>query len=354
MNSADSATMDKDAPFLSVIVPIFQVENYLEECLDSILNQTFSDFELIAVDDCSPDGSARILDEYAAKDSRVRVVSLEQNVGLGRARNAGLERARGEYVWFVDSDDSITPGSMAAIADRLVAVDADVVLFDWTRFYEDGRIVPSTAGKVLNAAPDVFSLDEWPDAVRIMPFAWNKAIRRDLLSRLGLRFEAGWYEDTSFTYPLLAVAERITTLPKACVMYRKRPASITATVSERHFEIFDHWERAFLLLDAYVGRSSLASSMIFTKMIHSYLYMLLRSNRVPAELRKRFCRNMQHHYRRFYPSGGARRKRRSGGLKERLVGLGYLPLLDLMGAATRFKDVCAQRVRGGFRKLSSR
>ena len=95
---------------LSVVVPVYKVQGYLRQCLDSLLEQPFTDFEVVAVDDCSPDGSGDILAEYAARDPRIKVLTLEQNVGLGRARNAGLDVAVGEYVWFLDSDDWLAPG----------------------------------------------------------------------------------------------------------------------------------------------------------------------------------------------------------------------------------------------------
>ena len=95
-------------PGISVIVPVYKVEKYLHECVDSILAQTFRDFELILVDDGSPDNCGAICDEYAAKDSRIRVIHQE-NQGLSGARNSGIDVARGEYITFVDADDSIEP-----------------------------------------------------------------------------------------------------------------------------------------------------------------------------------------------------------------------------------------------------
>ncbi|MET9871327.1 glycosyltransferase family 2 protein, partial [Streptomyces sp. NPDC006386] len=106
-------------PRFSIIVPVYKVQGFLRECLDSVLGQSYGDFEVIAVDDRSPDGSGAILDEYAARDARVRVLHLPENVGLGRARNAGLAEAAGDYVLFLDSDDHYTPGLLAAVAARL-------------------------------------------------------------------------------------------------------------------------------------------------------------------------------------------------------------------------------------------
>src|SRR5438105_10130151 len=109
------------APRFSVIVPCFRVQGFLRECMDSVLAQDFTDFEVIAVDDCSPDASGAILDEYAAADDRVQVLHLPEDVGLGLARNAGLEKVTGDYVLFLDSDDTLVPVALSALADRPAA-----------------------------------------------------------------------------------------------------------------------------------------------------------------------------------------------------------------------------------------
>ncbi len=127
-------------PRFSIVVPIFKVQGYLRECLDSVLDQSFRDIEVIAVNDCSPDSSGAIVDEYAARDERVKAVHLPENGGLGRARNAGLARATGEYVLFLDSDDAYTPGLLQALADRLDAVGGlDILAFDHVRTYWWGK-----------------------------------------------------------------------------------------------------------------------------------------------------------------------------------------------------------------------
>src|SRR6478735_4704643 len=123
-------------PRLTLIVPAYNVQGYIGECLDSVLGQDFTDIEVIGVDDCSPDGSGAILDSYAARDSRLRVLHLTENVGLGRARNAGLDAATGDYVLFLDSDDTLAPGSLTAVAARLDATDdPDILVYDYTRTY---------------------------------------------------------------------------------------------------------------------------------------------------------------------------------------------------------------------------
>src|SRR5690606_10658731 len=119
---------------------------WLRPCLDSVLGQSFPDFEVIGGDDADADGSGRILDEYAAADPRVRVVHLDENVGLGLARNEGMKQCRGEYVLFLDADDVYLPGSLEAIAARIDAATThrgqpDIVMFDYERIFWDGRVL---------------------------------------------------------------------------------------------------------------------------------------------------------------------------------------------------------------------
>ena len=131
------------APLLSIVVPVYGVEAYLYQCLESIradIPAGESDaVELIAVDDASPDGCGDMLRSYAVSRDGVRVVHLSSNVGLGLARNAGLDVATGRYVWFVDSDDWLPPGTIAAVLDRLRQHQPDVLMLDHLRMHEDGR-----------------------------------------------------------------------------------------------------------------------------------------------------------------------------------------------------------------------
>ena len=147
---------------LSIVLPCYRVQGYLRQCLDSILSQSFGDFEIIAVDDASPDHTGAILAEYAERDPRVRVVTATENLGLGRARNLGLEHATGEYVWFLDSDDWMSEGSLAAVAGRLRETDADVLIVGWDRVHWDGVVESGTAKRALDRAPRLFSAGSLP------------------------------------------------------------------------------------------------------------------------------------------------------------------------------------------------
>ena len=126
--------------FISIIVPVYNVQSYIRACLESVIDQSFSDFEIVVVDDCTPDHSGRIVDDMAAGDVRIRPIHLEANVGLGMARNAGVAAATGEYILFLDGDDTFAPGSLKAIADKLrVSNLPEVLIYNYSRVWWDGR-----------------------------------------------------------------------------------------------------------------------------------------------------------------------------------------------------------------------
>jgi CDP-glycerol glycerophosphotransferase len=309
--------------FISVVIPVYKVQGYLRQCLDSVLDQSFTDFEVIAVDDCSPDHSGAILDEYAARDPRVRVIRPERNVGVGEARNLGLDQATGDFVWFLDADDWLTAGSLRAVADRLAATAADVLVVGWSRTYWTGSVAPGTAMRLLPDAPDVFRLDEWPRIIDVLHVCWNKIVRRDLLLRMGYRFEAGWYEDLGFTYGVLAAAERISALARDCVHYRqRRSGAATRTVGDKHFEIFTHWGRTYEIVEQHSANAQVLRPYLFRRMVWHELSVLRHGERVPPKSRRRFFARMTEDYRRYLPPGGYPVPGGSQGVRHRLVGSG--------------------------------
>jgi CDP-glycerol glycerophosphotransferase len=322
-----------DVKLLSVVLPVYRVQGYLRQCLDSLLSQSFTDFEIIAVDDCSPDGSAAILAEYAARDPRVRVVTSPVNVGLGPARNLGLEHAAGEYVWFLDSDDWLATGVLAAAAARVRATDADVLLVGFDRVHWDGPVEAGSAERTLAAAPPVFTVEQWPRVLSVLHVAWNKIVRRELLVRLAFAFQPGWYEDVSFSYPVLLAAARISTLPRTCVHYRqRRTGAITRTVGDRHFEVFDHWERT---LDGAGAVGDEVRGRLFRQMIWHYLQVLRHATRVPPRSRRRFFARMTENYRRYQPPAGYPQPSGVEALRHRLVAAGAYRTYRALETAVR-------------------
>lgn len=189
-------------PRFSVIVPAFRVQAYLHACLDSVLAQSFKDHEVIVVDDCSPDACGPIADEYARRDHRLTALHLPRNTGLGPARNAGMARAAGDYLVFLDGDDTLLPDALQSIADRIDATgEPDVLMYDYARTYWTGRSVRNVLGSYLDEdGPARFRLTERPELLRLLMVVWNKAYRRAFVEAEGFAFPPGYYEDTPWTY----------------------------------------------------------------------------------------------------------------------------------------------------------
>ncbi|MER5601412.1 bifunctional glycosyltransferase family 2 protein/CDP-glycerol:glycerophosphate glycerophosphotransferase [Streptomyces sp. NPDC002265] len=292
-------------PRFSVIVPVYKVQAYLHECLQSVLSQSYADLELIAVDDCSPDACGAIIDEFAARDPRVRALHLPENRGLGPARNAGLAQATGDYLVFLDSDDTLTPGALGAISDRLEATgEPDVLVYDYARTFWTGESVRNRfAGRLTEEGPAPFRLADRPDLLRVLMVAWNKACRRDFVEREGLRFPPGYYEDTPWTYPLLMAAGSLATLDRVCVHYRqRRQGNILGTTSRRHFDVFEQYDRVFAFLEE---RPELAcwKPLLFRRMIDHFSTVFTRPGRLPRAARAEFLRRARAQYRRHRVPG---------------------------------------------------
>ncbi|SCL25057.1 CDP-glycerol glycerophosphotransferase [Micromonospora nigra] len=330
---------------VSFVVPAYRVQGYLRECLDSILGQPVTDIEVIGVDDCSPDASGDIIAEYAERDPRVTAVRLPGNVGLGPARNVGLDRATGEYVWFVDGDDWLAPDCLTEVADRLRATRPDVLLVDHVRTHWDDTATRSAMAEVFPEPPGpvTFRLRERPEALRLLHTAWNRLVRRRFLDQVGLRFAPGWYEDVSFSYPALLAADRIGVLDLVCVNYRQRRAgAITRTRGDRHFEVFEQWHRVFRFM-ADRGLDELRPA-VFERMVWHELTVLGNGARIAPELRKPFFDRISADHRRFAPPD-APAPEGAEGLKHRLVAAGDWRTFSALRAASRTGAAARGRAR---------
>ncbi|MDD7369153.1 MAG: glycosyltransferase family 2 protein [Berryella intestinalis] len=229
-------------PRVSVIVPVYNVERFLEECLDSVLAQTFPDFEVVCVNDGSTDSSPLILEQYRARDERIVVVSQE-NAGLSAARNTGLRHARGEYVAFLDSDDYLAPSMLEKTVAKADEAGAQIVVFDYWLYFDGtgdtGTYRDQALYERLNGS--VFDLAAAPEMARFIG-VWDRLFRRDFIEENGLRYiEGRIYEDVSFCVESLVRAERIALLSDHLYYYRRDVAgSITQNegASRRHKEDF--------------------------------------------------------------------------------------------------------------------
>ncbi|OJG45055.1 glycosyl transferase, group 2 family protein [Enterococcus hermanniensis] len=221
-------------------MPVYNVEKYLKKCVDSILAQTFTDFELILVDDGSPDSSGTICDEYAMKDSRVKVIHKE-NGGLSSARNAGIDSAKGKYLGFIDSDDYIAEDMYELLHNNIVKEEADLSICGIYHVYE-GKKPSEKKKKYL-----ILNRDEATVLIfhgnQISDHAVNKLYKKSIFSEL--RYPQGKYHEDSFTIVgILDKCEKVVVDTRQKYYYYHRDDSITSqTFSKKHLEYIDAWEQ---------------------------------------------------------------------------------------------------------------
>lgn len=215
---------------ISVIVPVYRVEKYLPTCIDSILNQTFTDFELILVDDGSPDRCPEICDEVARRDARVRVIH-QANAGLSAARNAGIEIAHGEWLGFVDSDDYIAPQFYEKLYQTAQRTDADCVMCSVQNVDESGKPIDSALMRVADEVKTGREVLRKIGRDDVTPYltAWNKLYRRKLFNTL--RYPAGRQNEDVFVFAeLFCQVQRAVCVAEPLYFYRKRIGSIMNSV----------------------------------------------------------------------------------------------------------------------------
>jgi CDP-glycerol glycerophosphotransferase len=345
-------------PTISVVIPVHGVEDYLDRCLDSVLGPAglaaggdgaaLADrgdgagrgdgadggdgpavsLEVIAVDDASPDGCGALL--AARNDPRLRVLTTTTALGPGPARDLGAKEATGEYVWFVDGDDELADGALAAVAGALARLRPDVLVVDFENLYPDGSVSPSGGARYLRSAAEPLrgsaaeplrgnaaeplrggetgTLAGHPALINLTMTAWSKVFRRDFLAGLGVSFGSAGpapHEDVPVTALALLTAQRIGVLDRVCYRYRRaRRGSYLAAASDANFNIFGSYR---LVFDYLAERAELRAPVtpavyaaVFERAIWHYTTLLPL---VPRRHRREFFHQMSADFRRWRPDG---------------------------------------------------
>lgn len=265
---------------ISIIVPIYKVEKYLKKCIDSIINQTYKNLEIILVDDGSPDGCGSICDSYSLLDKRIKVIHKE-NGGLSDARNTGINIARGEYLAFVDSDDFIHPQMIEILYNVVTEQKADIGICDFREVNEDGQYVQDA----INADTEIVCYEGW-DIMKqlqqknlITVVAWNKLYRASLFENI--RYPRGHvHEDEFVIHRILNKCVKTAYTNNKLYFYRKRPESIMADIDiDKMLDATDAYEDriTFLEKEGY-GQILMDTKCQFCGLIIKYTE-LLRKNK---------------------------------------------------------------------------
>lgn len=258
-------------PLISVIIPVYNVEQYLSQCLESVINQTYSKLEIICVDDASTDASLEILNQFAEDDHRVQVIE-KKNEGVSQARNVGLQAATGQYIMFVDADDWIEQDTCKKALEAMNGNKADIVM--WSYVSEYGK---SNSPKTIFPDNCVFERQEMlarlhrrfigivgeelthPELADSICPVWGKLYKRSLIVQSGAAFidlvEIGTYEDGMFNLETFFYASKVVYLNQCLYHYRRN--NTTSATSVYRETLFEMWQNLYLKMEQYIREKNL-------------------------------------------------------------------------------------------------
>ncbi len=245
--------------FFSLIIPVYNVERFIGKCIDSIIRQnglSSEDCEIIIVNDGSTDSSLNIARDYQKKNNNIHVVS-QTNQGLSMARNNGLAKAKGDYVWFIDSDDWISSDSLSIISKKLQDDNPDILMIRAANCFDHKQVIRQHKFPYVHSnvsGEEIFLSDCWTTCV---PFF---IIRRDFLIENNLKFMEGvFHEDNEFTPRLLLAAKKVSQINDVLYFVRQNPNSITRSVNpKKAFDII----KVLNSLDSYINKKNLSSEIL--------------------------------------------------------------------------------------------
>ena len=272
---------------ISVIVSIYNVENYLRECLDSLINQTLKDIEIICVNDGSIDNSLAILNEYALKDNRIKIVDKE-NSGYGISMNVGIEIAQGEYIGIIESDDFASPMMFENLYKLAKENNADIVKSDWFEYTTFNKVIRKAGRMALLPIHKCLNIKTNPEILKIQPAIWSAIYKRNLLTENNIRFletPGASYQDTSFAFKTMCLAKNIVLTDKAYVYYRQDNVNSSVHSQSKVYAICIEYDEINAFLEKY---SDLKSSVNNYKLIREYFNYIWNLKRIDKIFRKEF------------------------------------------------------------------
>lgn len=286
-------------PKVSVIIPVYNVEKYLRQCLDSVVNQTLQDIEIICVNDCSPDNSFAILEEYKSKDNRIKIIDLKENGGLGNARNDAIKEVTAETIMFLDSDDWLELNACELAYEQISKNNNDFVIFGSyihsmktkKKKYDCAKLANfvDIKGKS-NAKISEIKIPFWSNAE-----CWYKIYSTKFYKENHLEFDRGAFEDQRFNIRIYALAQSISILDKPLYNYRKRDDSITS-VSLNWKDFIEAKKRAYELIKNIKLPSCDFKDFYVIYLIESILFYFFKYTKRDKRIKRDFYSEIQHFF----------------------------------------------------------
>lgn len=287
---------------ISVVVPVYNVEKYLKECIDSIINQTLEDIEIICVNDGSTDSSLEILNDYAKKDSRIIVIN-KSNSGYGHTMNMGLNAATGEYIGIIESDDFADKNMFNDLYELAKEYDADIVKGDWYNYWsknkfarKNNRISSAKALKLTNSKQD-------KSLLRINPSVWSAIYKKEFLNKYNIRFletPGASYQDLAFSFKVFALAEKVILTDKAYLYYRQDNMNSSVKSKTKVYCVCDEYEEIDKFLEEY---PDLKFEFKVQEEINRYNGYVSSVLRIDDSVKPEFVKVFSNHFKEEYNTG---------------------------------------------------
>ena len=284
---------------ISVIVPVCNVEKYLSQCLDSVINQSLKDLEIICINDGSKDNSLKILQDFAQKDNRIKIID-KQNSGYGDSMNKGIEAATGDYIGIVESDDFIEPDMFEELYKIAVENDCDIVKSDWYNYWTQGNRKEKN-GRINDYGGKITNVFETPEIVTLQPTLWSAIYKRTMFDTIKfLPTPGASYQDTSVSFKLFATAKKVIFTNKAYLYYRQDNINSSINSSDKAFFVCKEYKE----IDNFLEQHKEIKEKVNTqKLIAQYKACRWAWKRLAKEQRPKFVEQISKDFTKYQQKG---------------------------------------------------
>ena len=287
---------------VSILVPIYNVEKYLRECLDSLINQTLDDIEIICINDGSTDNSAQILQEYRFKDKRIKVINKE-NSGYGISMNIGLNSATGEYIGIVESDDFADLKMFEDLYNLAKEKNADIVKSDWLEYTTSTGAVRKAGRMALLPENKDLNVKDNPEILKIQPAIWSAIYRKELLTENNIRFTetaGASYQDTGFAFKVMCLAKNVVLTDKAYIYYRQDNLNSSVKSTSKVYAICTEYAEITKFLNEHKELKPYVNNY---KLVKEYVNYMWNLKRIDKQFRKEFIEKISDIFSNYKESG---------------------------------------------------